>query len=179
MADLNDINKLVRKVVRELLAMPENSVRPANQNAPGGAKTEQFATVLIATVDDTGEDDHKFKDDAAPALTVTETAEGHRRMMASIQFFRGDAHTKASRLRTLLTMGAASDKLRAVGLGFIRASAVRNLSAVVDTYWEERGQIDLEFYLVAKETATVQTYGRFPITVSTESSTTSSEVIAP
>ena len=76
-------------------------------------------------------------------------------------------------------MSSSIDKLQAVGLGFVRASAAKNLTTVVDTYWEERGQVDLEFYLVAKETVSTPTYGRFPIAVSTNFSTTSSEVTAP
>jgi hypothetical protein len=78
-----------------------------------------------------------------------------------------------------MSMSSSIDKLQAIGLGFIRASPAKNLTAVVDAGWEERGQIDLEFYLVAKEVQSIPTYGRFPIDVSTESFTTSSEVIAP
>ena len=54
-----------------------------------------------------------------------------------------------------------------------------DLTAVIDSAWEERAQIDLEFHLVAKEVQSIPTYGTFPISVSTESSTTSREVTAP
>lgn len=179
MSTVADINKLIRQFVRETLGMPPDSVRPANQTAPTGKQSEQFATVLITLVDSTGEDERRMANEAAPSLNVSETIIGPRRLFASIQFFRGDAYMKACRLNTLMSMSSAVDGLQALGLGFVRASPARNLTAVVDAGWEERSQIDLEFYLVAKEVQSLPTYGTFQIDVTTESLTTHSEVIAP
>ncbi len=176
---VDDINKLIRKFIRETLALPENSVRKANQTAPTGKQSEPFATVLITLIDATGEDDRRLDNEAAPSLNVAETIIGQRRLVASIQFFRDDAYTKACRLNALLSMSSSVDKLQAIGLGLVRASPARNLTAVIDSAWEERAQIDLEFHLVAKEVQSIPTYGTFPISVTTESSTTSSEVTAP
>ena len=176
---VDDINKLIRKFIRETLDLPENSVRKANQTAPTGKQSEPFATVLITLIDATGEDDRRLDNEAAPSLNVAETIIGQRRLVASIQFFRDDAYTKACRLNTLLSMSSSVDKLQAIGLGLVRASPARNLTAVIDSAWEERAQIDLEFHLVAKEVQSIPTYGTFPISVTTESSTTSSEVTAP
>lgn len=176
---VDDINKLIRKFIRETLALPENSVRKANQTAPTGKQSEPFATVLITLIDATGEDDRHLDNEAAPSTNVAETIIGQRRLVASIQFFRDDAYTKACRLNTLLSMSSSVDKLQAMGLGLVRASPARNLTAVIDNAWEDRAQIDLEFHLVAKEVQSIPTYGTFPISISTESSTTSSEVIAP
>ena len=112
-------------------------------------------------------------------MNVAETIIGQRRLVASIQFFREDAYTKACRLNALLSMSSSVDKLQAIGLGLVRASPARNLTAVIDSAWEERAQIDLEFHLVAKEVQILPTYGTFPVSVTTGSSTTSSEVTAP
>lgn len=176
---VDDINKLIRTFIRETLAMPADSVRPANQTAPTGKQSEQFATVLVTVIDDTGQDDRKLANDAAPALTVTETLVGQRKLTASVQFFRGDAYTKACKLSSRMSLSSSVDKLNAIGLGFVRASPPRNLTAIVDAAWEARAQIDLEFYLVAKETQSIATYGTFPVTVKTATLTTSSEVTAP
>lgn len=176
---VDDINKLIRKFIRETLALPENSVRKANQTAPTGKQSEPFATVLITLIDATGEDDRRLDNEVAPSLNVAETIIGQRRLVASIQFFRDDAYTKACRLNAILSMSSSVDKLQAIGLGLVRASPARNLTAVIDSAWEERAQIDLEFHLVAKEVQSIPTYGTFPISVTTESSTTSSEVTAP
>lgn len=176
---LDDINKTLRQFVRETLGMPENSVRKANQKAPTGKQTDQFATVLITLVDPVGQDDRLLFEEDAPSLNVTEVVIGQRRLVASVQFFRGDAFTKACRLQTLISLSSVVTKAQLVGIGSITASAARNITAVVDADWEERAQIDLEFYLIAKEVQSIPTFGRFPIDVSTTSSTTSSEVIAP
>lgn len=176
---VDDINKLIRKFIRETLALPENSVRKANQTAPTGKQSEPFATVLITLIDATGEDDRHLDNEDAPSLNVTETIIGQRRLVASIQFFRDDAYTKACRLNALLSMSSSVDKLQAMSLGLVRASPARNLTAVIDSAWEERAQIDLEFHLVAKEVQSLPTYGTFPVSVTTGSSTTSSEVTAP
>ena len=176
---VDDINKLIRKFIRETLALPENSVRKANQTAPTGKQSEPFATVLITLIDATGEDDRRLGNEAAPSMNVAETIIGQRRLVASIQFFRDDAYTKACRLNALLSMSSSVDKLQAIGLGLVRASPARNLTAVIDSAWEERAQIDLEFHLVAKEVQSLPTYGTFPVSVTTGSSTTSSEVTAP
>lgn len=176
---VDDINKLIRKFIRETLALPENSVRKANQTAPTGKQSEPFATVLITVIDSTGEDERRLKNEAAPSLNVSESVTGMRRLVASVQFFRGDAYTKACRLNTLMSMSSSVDRLQAMGLGFIRASPAKNLTAVVDAGWEERGQIDLEFYLVAKEVQSIPTFGRFPITINTETTSTFCEVFEP
>lgn len=179
MSSIDDINKTIRTLVRETLGMPENSVRKAKQTAPTGKQTDQFATVLITLVDPVGQDDRILEAEDAQSLNVTEIIIGQRRLVASVQFFRGDAYTKACRLQTLISLSSVVAKAQMAGIGSITASAAKNLTAVIDAGWEERAQIDLEFYLVAREIQSIPTFGRFPIDVSTTSSTTSSEVIAP
>lgn len=179
MADVKAINKVFRQFFRELLGMPEDSIRPANQNAPAGSRTDQFATVLITNIDGALWGTYRLKDEDAPSLNVQESVIVQYTISLSVQFFKGDAYTKAQRLGVLLQTSSAIAKMQALGVGLVGASAARNLTAVVDTYWEERGQIDLEFHLVAQEVMSVPTYGTFKIDVSTESSTTSSEVTAP
>lgn len=179
MADMSGVNKAVRTLVRELLSMPANSVRPANQNAPAGSKTEQFATVLVTALGSTGWDDVHLANEAAPSNNVAETVVGQKKIMASVQFFRGDAYTKAARLGILLQTSSAIGKMQAVGLGLVKVGAATNLTAVVDTFWEERGQIIIEFHLVEVETVSTPTFGRFTIVTHTETSTITSEVSEP
>jgi hypothetical protein len=162
--------------------MPAGSVRPANQNGPTGNLTKpdntanQFATVLLNTIERRGWDDERLENEAAPSTNVTQTIVGQRHLVASIQFFRGDAYTKAERLRALLQTANAITQLQAAGLGVIRVGQALNLTALVDTYWEERGQLEVELSLVTAEQASVATYGKFPITTETESQTNSTEV---
>lgn len=179
MADVDAINKLFRGFFRELLGMPENSVRPANQNAPAGGKSEQFATVLVTGLEGSVWGSVKLKDEPAPSLNVEESVTVQYLVSLSVQFFRGDAYTKAQRLGVLLQLSTAIARMQALGIGLVSVGTARNLTAVVDTYWEARGQIDLVFHLIARETLSLPTFGTFKIDVSDGSSTTSSEVIAP
>lgn len=170
MASINDapgggdsLNKRVRTLIRTLLGMPANSIRPANQNAPAGAIDEQFATVLIMTIGATGQDERFLANEAAPSKNVVELIGGQRKFVASVQFFRGDAYTKAMRLEALLSTSKAVDLMQQLGIGFVDSSPPRNLTGVVNTLWEERGQIDLTFYVIAAEATSIPTYGTFPI----------------
>jgi hypothetical protein len=172
------VNAKVRELVRTLLGMPANSVRPANQNAPTGVLGEQFATVYIGAIADTGMDDFFVTPEAAPSNNVTEVNQGQRLFTASIQFFRGDALAKAHRLHMLMGMSAGIEALHDAGLGFVRAHPARDLTQIVDTYWEPRGQVDIEFHALAQESASLPTYGAFPIDITT-STTTHFEVTAP
>lgn len=176
---VDDLNKVVRKLIRDVMGLPEDSIRPANQQAPTGKKDEPFGTVLITVVDSTGEDDRLLASEAAPSNNVVESIAGQRRFTASVQFFRKGAQTLAERLPTRLSFSSSAEKMQALGLGFIRASPAKDLTAVIDADWEQRAQIDLEFHVMAVETDIVPTYGTFPIETTVDSSTSSSEVTAP
>lgn len=179
MIDTNIINDRVRVLVREILGLPNNSVRPANQNATVPNIPDEFATVFITPTGSEGWDIQKFEDLPAPSLEVKETITGIRRINASVQFFRGGAYTKAVRLGMLLQSSGAVSKMQAVGLGLVKVSPARDLTATVDTIYESRGQIDIEFYLVADEEIITPTYGQFTVSVTTPISTTSTEVFEP
>jgi hypothetical protein len=181
MATLDAVQKDFRAMVRELLGMPDNSVRKANNNpgSPAGKPNEQFATVLFTSIQSTGHDANLYHDNEDEEQTVTETGIGQRLVLISINFFKSDAFYLASRLKTLLTMGNAAVKLQAMGLGLVRVGDARDLSSIVDTKWEDRGQLDLEVHIIAKEEVIIPTFGTFPITVSTEEQSTTSEVYEP
>jgi hypothetical protein len=176
---VDDLNKVVRKLIREVLGLPENSMRPANQQAPTGKKDESIGTVLITVLNSTGQDDRLLENEAVPSNNVLESIAGQRRFTASVQFFRQGAYTLAERLPTRLAFSRSVEKMQALGLGYIGASAAKDLTAVIDADWEQRAQIDLEFHVMAVETDSVPTYGTFPIETTVDSSTSSSEVTAP
>ncbi len=180
MLDLKDVNKSVRGIIRTLLAMPADSIRPADQNAPAGKEDQQFGTVKLNLIEAIGDDAVTEANEASPSLNIAETITGHRRVMASVNFYRGDAFTKATRLEALLRSSTAGDLLQAAGLGLIRCSEARNLTAVNDTKFEERGQLDIEFSLASTEVLSIPTYGRFPVTIDDGiPPITQFEVIAP
>lgn len=169
----------IRGLIRTVLGMPPDSVRPTNRNAPTGTSTDIFATVLINEDGAIGWDSSTTADDAAPAGTVTETVRGVRKLTATVQFFRPGANGLARRLAGRLQSVAAIELMQAAGLGLTHAGPVKDISSVVDTYWEDRAWMVLEFTATAVETATIDTYNVFPVTVTTGPESTTFEVTAP
>jgi hypothetical protein len=180
MINSDTINDALRGLIRGLLEMPQGSVRPANQNAPVGTISEQYATVLLNNFAPTGQDDHTISDFDLPpdasATAVNQNTSGCRTFSASIQIFRGDAFSKTVRLSTLLQSAEARENLQNLGLGLVHISPALNLTALVDTNWEERGQLEVEFSCVSTEQSTLETYGTFDIETRTADQTLSIEV---
>lgn len=172
-----EINKRIRQLLRAVLGITdENFIRPANQNAPTG--TAPFATVLLMAYEATGNDDKRVTTGQA-ANTVDETQEGQRRVTASVQFFRGDALALAYRLPAALNTSNAIALMQSLGLGLVNVGPVRNIAGIVNTIWEERAGLDIEFHVIASETVNLPTFGEFPVSFGDGSFTQTFEVFEP
>ncbi len=187
------MNLAVRNLVRGVMGMPDGSVRPSGQMAPAGGQVTEIATVHIISADDVGEPNIGYTANTDPLL-VDEEVSLPRVFVASVQFYRSatadpaglakwstSAFGRAQRLPLLLGLSANVATMRAMGLGFLKASQARDLAAVSDSIWESRGSIDLTFNVIASETAPVATIRIVPLTIITQNpdQTRSSEVIAP
>lgn len=174
-----ELNQKIRDVVRLCTGMVGDTVRPANQVAP--TKGDIFATVYIATDSERGHADIRQQNiPGDPALRIEETATAQSLAMASIQFFRAGAIDAAKKLKRRIQMTDAQDLMGLHGLGFVKASDVRNLTMAVNEIWEERAQIDIEFHYVNSEVINVNTYGTFPVDVKMGADqSTSTEVKEP
>jgi len=183
MPNVDALNDLLRGFLRTLMSWPPNSFRPANQLAPTGLPAEEFATVLIAsmapTVDPVLGAVSKWNDVAPPSTDVEESVFIQERILASINFYRGDALMSATRLSILLQSAGAIETMQTIGLGLVSCSAVRNLSGVDDAVWESRAQLDVTFAVVAYATLTVATYNVFRFETSTEEATSIKEITTP
>lgn len=176
----DEINDSLRRIIRVLLKMPENSMRPANQTgAPTGSKGEIFGTVLITLTDQPGLIVARERVDPDDELQLIETGQQMSVATASIQFFRKGAKQLATRLPVLMQMSAATDMLTAAGLGLVGFTASRDIAAVADGFWEERAQIDFEISFISSEDQTLNTFGEFPISIETESVSSHGEVKEP
>ena len=159
---------LVRDTIRQAFGLPDNYVRPANQNAPAGNISQSFATVLLSSVSSSGWPNLTVTPDGHGALTYA--LEAMKEFMASVQFFKAanevDAEGIATqsdggfdlalRLPDVLQLPATRYLLNQRGLGFVRVEGEpHNLTALVDTLWESRGHVDLRFNVVNREAATV------------------------
>lgn len=160
-----ELNRAIRALVRLCTGIADKDVRPANQDAPAKGN---FATVLIMDSMAAGHDDDTWADVAGdPDDKVRETLRGQRTSVASIQFFREGARDLAEKFRTRVALHDALYALQESGIGFISVTPVRNLSAVVNSAWEDRAQLDMVFSYISTETVDIPSFGSFPITVQT------------
>lgn len=164
---IDDLNRNIRELVRTVMGMPANSVRPANQIMPTGAQNDRRATVQII-------DDRQVgvsrRETAAPDPNLTESIDSVQVFTASIQFFGGTKHDAAgiaksqnwglemaTRLGPRLRLASSIELMTKLGVLLLAEGTPRNLSGVVDATYESRGQVDLTFTAANREQADVPT----------------------
>jgi hypothetical protein len=176
----DQINLNVRNLVRAVLGMPDGSVRPAKDRSPVGGQTTEMATVDIIHAHALGEPGITNTTDENTDIT-TEIINDVEVFVASVQFYKSatadsagaavksdSAFRRAARLPRLLGLSANVAMMRAMGLGYLKASPARNLAALVDARWESRGSVDLTFNVVESESATVQVIETVPVSISVQ-----------
>lgn len=170
------INQAIRSTIKTVLNY-QGHIHEANKNVPLGNVDEPFGTVLVHDITPVGQDSRSLQDKGVEHQ-LTETIDGSRSVEAYVEFFRAGAITNASRLKALLVSDVNASLLRKNGLSFVRSGEVQNLSQVVDTYWEERAQVILEFYISSVEQLTVATFSSVTINIQLDKTTqnTSREV---
>lgn len=192
---IDDLSIRVRRLVRTVMEMPANSVRPAEQLAPAGGQTTEIATVKIIACDDAGWPAYSLEENADPTL-VTEHLDVPKVFVASIQFFRrpavnadatggktavgiakysNAAFDRAARLAQRLQLSAGLELMTSLGLGLLEVGHPRNLSAIADATWESRGGVDVTFSAIARESADVNAIlsAELDVTVQPDPTTTS------
>jgi hypothetical protein len=173
--DTNVINDNLRLIIVTLLQLDANYMRPANQNAPTGTIDKPFGTLLVGEVDNVGVDYAQLRNDSQ-VHELTEITEGLRSLIVNIQFFRGNALSLASRIGALLRSAAGVRSLNEAGLALVRVGKASDISQAVDSYFEARAQIELEFTAAVTEQTTVGTFASIPIIIQTETNSTALEV---
>ena len=174
---------LVRYLVQQAYSLPANSVRPANQKVPTGAEGDEFATVLLTSIDS---DDGSYSVDYVPdpatgSTNVIETLDNIYRFTCSIQFFRHatpandamglspfgmGAFDKAARLGVRLSSSPMMDLMGRMGIGLEGLSQPRNLSSLMDgARWEDRGSVDATFTVENRESVSIATLGSLEVDI--------------
>lgn len=166
----DEIARNVRTLVRTVMGMPDNSVRPANQAAPVGGQVAQFATVQLVSSSEVGwANAGQVDNNDGTSVASVDQLES---VVASVNFFRGadvaadpaglakagsSAVTMARRLGQRLQLPSSAALMNDLGLGLLSVGEVRDLSSLVDANWESRGQVDLTFDISNQETEAVTT----------------------
>lgn len=175
---ITDVSRIIRALLVAVTGLPEADVRPADQVAPSGHQSKEYVTVRIDDVDGMGTPARSHTaTGTVPNDVTTEHADQAEVMVVSVDFYRGPntdgagiakytnkAFDRAARLPQQLALAVNVERMRAAGLGYLGASRPRNLSGVVDHTFESRGQIDLTFNVVNRESAPVETILTVPLT---------------
>lgn len=110
-----------RLLVLDLLKLPDGAVRPAGITQPteGG----QFIIAEFSESDPIGTPSASHENDV-------QTAHQYNEITVTLDFFGKDAGQYAQQLPTALRLSMATERLDAMGLGFLSADRARNLTAL-------------------------------------------------
>jgi hypothetical protein len=164
--------------------MSSGSVRPAKQRYPADDDVAEFATVGIITGPsaDWGTWSTELADDLATGSTkIVETIDNVYKFTASIQFFRHatpangrdglpvfglGALDKATRLEARLASESMMELMEQMGLGIESSSDPIDVAAIVnDTYYEDRGSVNIVFVIVNREQFLIESVGSAEVTL--------------
>jgi hypothetical protein len=126
-----------------------------------------YSTVNLLSMVGVGWDDIQHEDDPE-SEDLIETIVGQRQITISLNFFRDNAFGQASKMRTLINGSDNTIYLQQNGLGYIRSSAIRDLTQPIDETFEPRAQIDMDFYISDVEQLILRSIAAVDMTLSAE-----------
>lgn len=147
------INKLIRDVINLILAIPDYSIAAKQKGAP--RPIGSYADVDLETDISIGWEQRQFENNTGDP-DLTETIQGMRQIMMSVNFYRDDAIDNARRVRTGLIRESIQEIFRTGKLGLIRRSDVREISEPLENSWEERAQFDIVLSAVGEDSDIVR-----------------------
>ena len=149
---MNKIFSAIRPIILRTTGVPECVLANSNKIAVRG----EYATVLIAqdTQHGWGTIERKLSDDGRD---ITITNKYTVTYDLTVNFFRGNAIERASKLMRIQYLPLVSDELLSKGFSIINCSNVMNLTALQSQSFEERSSITLT--LATKENVS-ETVGR-------------------
>lgn len=129
----------------------EAKIVHANQNAP--QPREPFAVINCWVASGRRGRDEERLDDDAPGIIQHA---GNRRLTVSLNIYGPGALELADRIaERLMTQAIAEGNLDPAGLAILRTSDPRNLTALLETRYQERAQLDLTVGCVSNWTEDV------------------------
>lgn len=128
----------------------------------GPRLTDPYLTIKIAESTPLGEGDVEAT--ALPDYSLDLNHSKIYDMMVSINAFRGSASQEISKLVSSLDKISTLDYFNAAEIGIGRASAIREISEVINKKWEDRAQIDLFFHVRSLSTENIEGIKQIQIT---------------
>jgi len=153
MTAIESINKLIRDTVDLLLESQGYTIKARQLDAP--RPTGDYGDVDYVTGIDLGWEQRKFTNNTLDD-DMTETIQGMREIIMSVNFYRTDAIDNARAVRTGLVRESIQSLFSAANVGLIRRSEVREISEPLENGWEERAQLDIVLNVVGEDSDIVK-----------------------
>jgi hypothetical protein len=128
----------VRRTIAEVLTLPEELVFDAN-NMQDVSNLDKFITVLNAYQSDIGTE-VKFN-----GTDEEEIASTLREVTISINAYGNNSYDMLCKLTESMRLTAVWQRLRRLGMGYLKCSQIRSLPTAIAGGKEQRAQVDLTF----------------------------------
>lgn len=174
----NVTNAALRTIFQTLMAMPDNSVRPAMQNAPI-VKGEQYITVQIISEVAEGTDETLGWQDIDD-LHANELLSGVRLTSANIQYYNGDAISQLRLLMDRLQSAVGTQLLADAGLGYSTCTGPQDLTGLLpDVEWQTRATMRFDFYTEHNDSVPTPLIVTIPISIYSDDGQTRNSEVTP
>ena len=128
----------VRRTIAEVLTLPESLVFDAN-NMQDVSKLDKFITVLNAYQSDIGTE---VKFNGTDEEEIASTA---RELTISVNAYGKNSYDLLCKLTESMRLTPVWQRLKHLGMGYLRCSQIRSLPTTIAGGKEQRAQVDLTF----------------------------------
>lgn len=128
----------VRRMIAEVLTLPESIVFDAN-NMQDVSRLDRFITVLNSYQSDIGTE---IKFDGVNEEEIASTA---RELTISVNAYGKNSYDLLCKLTESMRLTPVWQRLKHLGVGYLRCSQIRSLPTTIAGGKEQRAQVDLTF----------------------------------
>ena len=128
----------VRRMIAEVLTLPESIVFDSN-NMQNVSKLDRFITVLNSYQSDIGTE---IKFNGANEEEIASTA---RELTISVNAYGKNSYDLLCKLTESMRLTPVWQRLKHLGMGYLRCSQIRSLPTAIAGGKEQRAQVDLTF----------------------------------
>lgn len=128
----------VRRMIAEVLTLPESIVFDAN-NMQDVSRLDRFITVLNSYQSDIGTE---IKFDGVNEEEIASTA---RELTISVNAYGKNSYDLLCKLTESMRLTPVWQRLKRLGMGYLRCSQIRSLPTTIAGGKEQRAQVDLTF----------------------------------
>jgi hypothetical protein len=164
LAEQSQLNAQWRALITEVLQLPPDYVRPANQNAPAGGLEDKFITVSIGNVVGHGGIQKRTDITDSPDLLFTMTAQ--RTATATIQAFGAGSFDLLLNLNAMLEDEWATWLFQQRNIGFVARRGPNDLTEIVPAqFWQRRASLAVDFNFIITTQIRVPAFSSFDLSV--------------